>query len=254
MPRIHERGSWVALWARVFTPTSGVCLQCTSRPSSPASSDSGLSPVRGCSQRALAGGRDAGRMPGQSSSSHPASPVIRSVALCAVVVLCLNAVPGPAAGADAAAPAAASTAFGSEGEPAELGWVWPADAFRLSRAYVAPAHEYGPGHRGIDLALIGSSAVRAPADGVVAFAGRVAGRGVLTIDHGGGLVTTLEPVDTTLVPGVPVRRSEDVGTLALGGHAAAGELHFGVRLSGEYINPMLLLGGVPRAVLLPCCD
>jgi murein DD-endopeptidase MepM/ murein hydrolase activator NlpD len=170
-----------------------------------------------------------------------------------VVVLCLNAVPGPAAAADAAGPAAAG-AFGTEGELAELGWVWPADAFRLARVYVAPAHDYGPGHRGIDLALLGASAVRAPADGIVAFAGRVAGRGVLTIDHGSGLVTTLEPVDTTLVPGASVRRGEDVGTLALGGHAAAGDLHFGVRLNGEYINPMLLLGGVPRAVLLPCCD
>ncbi len=191
-------------------------------------------------------------MPGQSSSSRPANRATRSVALWAVVVLCLNAVAPPATASDAAEPAA--TAFGSEGELAELGWVWPADAFRLSRVYVAPAHQYGPGHRGIDLALIGSRAVRAPADGVVAFAGRVAGRGVLTIDHGGGLVTTLEPVDTTLVPGASVRRGEDVGTLALGGHAAAGDLHFGVRLHGEYINPMVLLGGVPRAVLLPCCD
>ena len=254
MPRVHELGLVVALWARVFTPTSGVCLQCTSSPSSPASSDGCLSPGDARPERAPAGTGDAGRMPGQTSSSRAARPAARWVALWAVVVLCLNAVPGPAAGADAAAPAAASTAFGSEGEPAELGWVWPADAFRLSRVYAAPAHEYGPGHRGIDLALIGSSAVRAPADGIVAFAGRVAGRGVLTIDHGVGLVTTLEPVDTTLVPGAAVRRGEEVGTLALGGHSAAGDLHFGVRLNGEYINPMLLLGGVPRAVLLPCCD
>jgi murein DD-endopeptidase MepM/ murein hydrolase activator NlpD len=119
---------------------------------------------------------------------------------------------------------------------------------------VAPAHEYGPGHRGIDLDLLGDSAVRAPADGIVAFAGDVAGRGILTIDHGNGLVTTLEPVDTVLVPGTQVRRGENVAMLAAGGHAASGELHFGVRLHGKYINPMLLLGGVPRAVLLPCCE
>ena len=41
--------------------------------------------------------------------------------------------------------------------------------------------------------------------------------------------------------------------LAAGGHAAPGLLHFGVRLDGEYINPLILLGGVPRAILLPCC-
>jgi murein DD-endopeptidase MepM/ murein hydrolase activator NlpD len=137
---------------------------------------------------------------------------------------------------------------------AELGWVWPATGFRVTRGYVAPAHEYGPGHRGIDLDLLGGSEVRAPADGMVAFAGGVAGRGILTIDHGGGLVTTLEPVDSDLLPGAPVARGTHIATLALGGHASPGTLHFGVRLNGDYINPMLLLGGVPRAVLLPCCD
>lgn len=136
----------------------------------------------------------------------------------------------------------------------ELGWVWPADSFRVVRAYVAPAHEYGPGHRGVDLDLLGQTEVRAPADGVIAFSGSVAGRGILTIDHGDGLVTTLEPVDTPLVPGTAVVRGGDVATLASGGHAPAGALHFGVRLDGEYINPMMLLGGVPRAVLLPCCE
>ena len=50
-----------------------------------------------------------------------------------------------------------------------------------------------------------------------------------------------------------MRRGDEVGVVALGGHTAAGALHFGVRLDGEYINPLLLLGGVPRAVLLPCC-
>ena len=127
--------------------------------------------------------------------------------------------------------------------------------FRLVRAYVAPAHEYGPGHRGIDLEPLGGAEVRAPAAGVVAFAGSVAGRGILTIDHGDGLVTTLEPVQTAAGAGRAVsRRTRSSRRSRSGGHAAAGTLHFGVRLHGDYINPMLLLGEVPRAVLLPCCD
>ena len=192
--------------------------------------------------------------PMSRQSPPPQQPVRlrRAIAVAAAVVLCLNAVAGPAVASDARG--GASSSGRSAEELAALGWIWPADAFRLSRVFVAPAHEYGPGHRGIDLAVIGSSAVRAPADGIVAFAGRVAGRGVLTIDHGGGLVTTLEPVETALVPGASVGRGDDVGALALGGHAAVGDLHFGVRLDGAYINPMVLLGGVPRAVLLPCCD
>lgn len=133
-------------------------------------------------------------------------------------------------------------------------WEWPLPApFRLERPFVAPAHEYGPGHRGIDLLPLADAVVRAPAGGVVAFAGQVAGRGVLTIDHGDGLVSTFEPVDAAVEIGTAVARGDHIGRIAAGGHAAGGRLHFGVRCQGDYINPLLLLDGVPRAVLLPCC-
>lgn len=151
----------------------------------------------------------------------------------------------------------ATSAGADDGAPpqtglSERGWIWPASGFSLLAPFEAPPHEYGPGHRGIDLVPEGSS-IRSPADGVVAFAGAVAGRGVLTIDHGDGLVTTLEPVTSTRAAGEAVDRGEEVASLSTGGHAAPGTLHFGVRLDGAYINPQLLLGGVPRAVLLPCC-
>lgn len=133
-------------------------------------------------------------------------------------------------------------------------WAWPVAApFRLDREFVAPAHAYGPGHRGIDLEPRDGTEALAPAGGVVAFSGAVAGRGILTIDHGDGLVTTLEPLESDLAAGSPVQRGDVVGSLAVGGHSVPGRLHFGVRLYGEYVNPLLLLGGVPRAVLLPCC-
>jgi len=132
-------------------------------------------------------------------------------------------------------------------------WEWPLSQLRLVRPYVAPAHEYGSGHRGIDLEPGAAPVVFAPAAGVVAFSGSVAGRSLVTIDHGDGLVTTLEPVASELQPGAAVGRGEAVGVIDLGGHAEPGTVHFGVRLDGEYINPMVLLGGVPRAVLLPCC-
>lgn len=132
-------------------------------------------------------------------------------------------------------------------------WLWPVQPFRLERPFVAPPHEYGPGHRGIDLTMLGENVVRAPAEGVVAFSGQVAGRGILTIDHGGGLVSTLEPVDAVLPAGTPVAAGAEVGSVSIGGHTAPGAVHFGVRLDGSYINPLVLLGGVPRAVLLTCC-
>ncbi|MGU3645983.1 murein hydrolase activator EnvC family protein [Microbacterium sp. C23T] len=163
----------------------------------------------------------------------------------------------------AAAPAAAQAAAVREPEPAPVAdggmvslardWTWPVHPFRLVRPFVAPPHEYGPGHRGIDLLPSGDGVVRAPAPGVVAFSGQVAGRGVITVDHGDGLVSTIEPVDPGLAVGTPVERSTPLGMISAGGHAEAGAVHFGVRLDGAYINPLVLLGGVPRAVLLPCC-
>lgn len=130
-------------------------------------------------------------------------------------------------------------------------WTWPVDEARsVTEPFRPPAHAYGPGHRGVDIA--GSGDLRAPADGVVAFAGTVADRALLTIDHGNGLVTTYEPAVTALSPGTPVRRGEIVARTSSGGHTRPGSLHVGVRWNDVYINPMLLFGGVPRAVLLPC--
>lgn len=133
-------------------------------------------------------------------------------------------------------------------------WSWPlASPFHVAEPYAQPAHDYAPGHRGIDIAPLGASTVLAPDAGIVAFRGTVVDRGVLTIDHGGGLVSTLEPVTSSLSTGDRVERGGKVGELAVGGHATPGTVHLGARLNGTYINPMLLLGGVPRAILLPCC-
>lgn len=133
-------------------------------------------------------------------------------------------------------------------------WQWPLRTFQLTRPFVAPANEYAAGHRGVDLRAIGDYDVFSPAEGTVAFVGSVAHRGVLTIDHGGGLVTTLEPISTDLHAGDVISVGELVGEVGSGGHAAGGELHVGLRLHGEYINPQALFGAVARAVLLPCCD
>lgn len=172
----------------------------------------------------------------------------------ALLVLLLAALCAGAAPAAVHAPAIRASAADAESriETAEP-WVWPVGQdVRIVRPFEAPPHRYGPGHRGIDLAA-DAAPLRAPASGVIAFAGVVVDRPLVTIDHGDGLVTTLEPVATELAVGDAVARGQEVGALASGGHAAPGSVHFGVRRHGEYINPMLLLDGVPRAILLPCC-
>ena len=137
----------------------------------------------------------------------------------------------------------------------ESPWLWPVDRSRqVTEPFRAPAHAYGAGHRGIDLAAPTGGVVRAPADGVVAFRGVVVDRPLLTIEHEGGLVSTFDPLLSTLLPGDAVKAGDEIGVVATGGHAATETLHLGVRLDGKYINPMLLFGGVARAVLLPCCE
>ena len=141
---------------------------------------------------------------------------------------------------------------GDAGEPA---WQWPiAGARTVVEPFRAPAHEYGPGHRGMDVAAPEGTVVRAAAPGVVAFRGSVVDRPLLTIDHGGGLVSTWEPVASSLSPGDVVLAGDLIGAVASGGHAARGTLHIGVRRDGAYLNPLPLFGEVPRAVLLPCCE
>lgn len=135
------------------------------------------------------------------------------------------------------------------------GWTLPLADATVVVPFQAPAHRYGPGHRGVDIVSPGAStAVVAPAAGVVAFAGRVVDRGVVTVAHGGGWVTTVEPVEPTVVEGAAVAAGDPIAVLATGGHAPAGALHVGVRWHDEYVNPLALVREIPRAVLLPCCD
>lgn len=176
----------------------------------------------------------------------------RLAAASAALLLAASLVGAPSAAATAAH-AGAPAADPPAPHVALDDWVWPVSPAEVTAGFAAPAHEYGPGHRGIDLRAALGTEIASPAAGVVAFAGSVAGRPLVTIDHGAGLVTTLEPVRALVPVGAAVTAAQTVGTVDAGGHTPPGSAHFGVREHGEYINPMLLFGEVPRAVLLPCC-
>src|SRR5690606_5087481 len=70
------------------------------------------------------------------------------------------------------------------------------------RGWEPPATAYGRGHRGVDLAAAPGAPVRAVAAGRVSFAGRVAGRGVVSVELAGTgdppLRTTYEPVGASV--------------------------------------------------------
>ena len=130
-------------------------------------------------------------------------------------------------------------------------WAWPVPApHSLARPYIAPATPYSAGHRGIDIRSPAGEQVRAPATGIVHFAGFVVDRPVISIRHSGGVISSFEPVEPLVATGDRVERGDVIGVL-LPGHCAAPCLHLGARVDGEYVNPLLFLGGLEHAVLYP---
>lgn len=171
----------------------------------------------------------------------------RSTPAAALLVLLLLALAGPTGSRAAASPAPSLR---------ESGWVWPVDGPRIvERPFVAPAQPWAAGHRGVDLGAptVGAE-VRAARAGTVHFAGVVVDRPVITV-RAGQLLVTVEPVAPLVAEGDRVEAGQVIGTL-LPGHCASSPIappcvHLGVRLAGEYVSPLLYLGGLQRAVLLP---
>ncbi|MEU3853101.1 M23 family metallopeptidase [Streptomyces sp. NPDC029554] len=128
-----------------------------------------------------------------------------------------------------------------------VGRAWPVGLRPpVLRGWEPPATVYGPGHRGVDLAAAPGTPVRAVAAGRVAFAGRVAGRGVVSVELTGTgdppLRTTYEPVTASVEEGAEVEPGEVIGTVdASGSHCASPCVHWGLRRGEAYVNPLDLL-------------
>lgn len=130
---------------------------------------------------------------------------------------------------------------------------WPlAGTPAVTRPFDPPATVYGPGHRGVDLAGAAGATVLAAGPGVVAFAGSVAGRPVVSVDHPDGVRTTYEPVLPSVAAGQVVVRGSPLGAVQPGhaGCPAEACLHWGARVGQDYLDPLLLLTP-PRVRLLP---
>ncbi|MFE7928934.1 M23 family metallopeptidase [Streptomyces sp. NPDC057456] len=128
-----------------------------------------------------------------------------------------------------------------------IGRAWPVGARpAVVRGWEPPASPYARGHRGVDLAAAPDAEVRAVAAGRVSFAGRVAGRGVVSVELSATgrppLRTTYEPVRASLRKGDQVAPGQVVGTVEpTGSHCARTCVHWGL-LSGEtYLDPLSLL-------------
>jgi murein DD-endopeptidase MepM/ murein hydrolase activator NlpD len=129
--------------------------------------------------------------------------------------------------------------------------VWPLDPrpVVVSR-FDPPTSPWGAGHRGVDLLGRAGQEVRSALAGKVAFAGTLAGRGIVVIDHG-ATRTTYEPVTAAVPLGAVVPAGGVIGTLqATMSHCFPRScLHWGLLRGQEYLDPLSLLGQAPVRLL-----
>ena len=129
--------------------------------------------------------------------------------------------------------------------------LWPVPGPIIAE-FDPPYPDWLPGHRGIDIATAPGQPVRTPREGVIQFAGVVAGTPVVVIGHG-VLAATYLPATTALAPGVPVVAGQVFGEVGSSDHCLRTCLHWGARAHGRYVDPRLLLGRY-RVVLTSLVD
>lgn len=171
----------------------------------------------------------------------------RLVAVAAALALCtcpLSPAPASAAAVVLLAGAAPPAGAAADGRTPRSDYTWPTGGpAAVLEDFDPPAVVWGSGHRGVDLALSAGSPVLAAGAGTVVFAGMVAGRPVVSIDHSDGIRTTYEPVAACVSAGDAVGRGQVIGTL-VAGHRSDGvdALHWGARTGPKtYVNPLRLL-------------
>lgn len=148
---------------------------------------------------------------------------------------------------------AGSATVGSTAAGTESGrWMWPIlPEPQVTRGFQPPPQVWMAGHRGVDLAAETSAGVLSPAAGTVVFVGVVVDRPVLTIRHENGVLSSFEPVTSSLQTGQRVEPGMEVGVIAGAGHCRSGCLHWGTRLNGVYVDPLDFVLDRRPSVLLP---
>jgi murein DD-endopeptidase MepM/ murein hydrolase activator NlpD len=188
-----------------------------------------------------------------ATTTHPAPPrtplFALVLAVSALLVTLLGHNLGTASGATLAAPTPQAVA------PAER-FGWPlAPPHPVLRPFQPPSTPYGPGHRGVDLGGYLNEPVVAADSGLIVYAGPLADRSLVSIEHRGGLRTTYEPVQPSVLVGDRVERGQVVGTL-MGGHPGCTAtapmvcLHWGAHRQRTYLDPLRLVDA-GRIRLLP---
>jgi murein DD-endopeptidase MepM/ murein hydrolase activator NlpD len=123
----------------------------------------------------------------------------------------------------------------------------------LVKTYDAPLdNPYAAGHRADNIAAPLGTPVRASADGVVSFAGNVAGNLSVSVDHTGGIKTTYSYLGTIVAKkNQSVHRGDVVGTVGPGHDPSLPpNVQLSARRNGVYFDPLELYVGSSYADLV----
>lgn len=95
-------------------------------------------------------------------------------------------------------------------------------------------------HRGLDVSARRGTPIKAPADGIVVFAGRNGGLGkTVRLSHDFGFTTVYGHLDKFSVePGDEVHRGQEIGLLGNSGRSTGPHLHYEVHEDGVAKNPL----------------
>lgn len=188
-----------------------------------------------------------------TTTAHPTPPRTPLIALVLAMALTLAGL----FGLTQATASGATLAGASPPTPAPVErFTWPlAPPHPVLRPFQPPSTPYGPGHRGVDLGGYVGEPIVAADRGLVLYAGPLADRSLVSIEHPGGLRTTYEPVTPSVRVGDQVERGQVIGVL-LAGHPGCTAtppmvcLHWGVHRQRVYLDPLRLVE-TGRIRLLP---
>ena len=123
-------------------------------------------------------------------------------------------------------------------------FMWPAPSYtRISSPYgwrMHPTLGVEKFHNGVDMAAPGGSPILAAYDGKVVASGYSPSMGnYIMIDHGDTLYTIYMHASALYVStGDYVTRGQKIAAVGSTGRSTGNHLHFGVRLNGQYVDPM----------------
>lgn len=127
-------------------------------------------------------------------------------------------------------------------------YAWPLENdVQVLKQFQLFEYPWRGGHTGIDVRAMNGSKVLSPANGKVWFAGSVAGREVLTLEIDNFLLS-FDSVTPLVITGQSVQKGQVVANVT-NQHCASNCLHIGLRVSGNYLNPLLLFRQLPYSVI-----